>query len=54
MEWGCRQQWGDEWGLNVRWHWFVHSGECCKVDGQKEYIYNWILLGNEWRGEDDV
>jgi len=34
-------------GLNVHWHWFVHSGEWCKADGQKECIYyNWILLGN--------
>jgi hypothetical protein len=61
MEWVCGQQWGDEWGLNVHWHWFVHSGEWCKADGQKEYmythththIYNWIILGSEWRGEDD-
>jgi hypothetical protein len=63
MEWGCGEQWGEEWSLNVHSHWFVHSGEWCKADGQKEYIYiyicmyvciyNWILLGNEWRGEDD-
>ena len=28
----------------MHWHWFVHSGEWCKADGQKEYIYIYIYI----------